>query len=256
MCAVLVSDDVREWPDGPRLPPPPDNDSVHVWRADLEQSPELIRAHLASLSTDERQRADRYRFDRDRLHFIAARGVLRDLVGRYVGCPPAGVSFSYGRYGKPGLVGAAGAARLAFNVSHSHGVALYAFTRGAEVGLDVEFIREDVACLEVAERTFSPDEVAALRALPAESRVAAFFDCWVRKEAYVKARGEGLSHDLRGFTVSLAPGATTALLATSDGPSEAMRWSLSELPVGKGYAGALAVRLTMPRTTLLKWRGL
>lgn len=256
MCAVLVSDGGRDWPDGPRRPPLLDDVSVHVWRADLEQSPELMRAHLATLSPDERQRAGRFHFDKDRRHFIAARGVLRDLVGRYVGRTPAAVSFSYGRHGKPELGGAAGATRLAFNVSHSHGVALYAFTRGAAVGLDVEFIRDDVACLEVAEHTFSTDEVKALRALPAASRVVAFFDCWVRKEAYVKARGEGLSHDLRGFTVSLAPGATTALLAASDGPTEAARWSLAELPVGAGYAGALAVRLPTPRTTLLKWCGL
>jgi len=244
------------WNVGANLPPALEGESVHVWRADLAQSPETIRAHLAALSPDERRRAERYRFERDRLRFIAARGVLRDLVGRYVGRPPGEVKFTYGSHGKPELDGGAVGARLAFNVSHSRDAALYAFTRDIAVGLDVEFIRHDVACLEIAGRLFSSGEAAALRALPEESRVAAFFNCWVRKESYIKGLGEGLSHDLRGFTVSLAPGEPAALLATNGRHSEAAHWSLLDLPAGEGYAAALAVRIESPRATLLKWPGL
>jgi 4'-phosphopantetheinyl transferase len=141
---------------------------------------------------------------------------------------------------------------LRFNVSHSQGVALYALTRGREVGVDIEFVREDFARFDIAERFFSTREVSALRALPTEQHTAAFFDCWTRKEAYIKARGEGLSHPLHSFAVSLAPGETAALLWTDTDPQEAARWSLVGLFPGESYRAALAVEGEMP--TLRCWR--
>ncbi len=213
---------------------------MHVWRAGLEPGAQTLRRRRELLSTDERERADRFYFQRDREHFVAARGGLREILGRYTGASPQSLRFSYDHYGKPSLSGEAGGTPLRFNVSHSGGVALYAVTVGRAVGVDVERVREDFAGLDIAKNFFSPHEVAALSELPAEHLATAFFDCWTRKEAYIKARGLGLSHPLHLFTVSLTPGRPAALLRTDDDPEEAARWSLVELFPGEGYRGALA----------------
>jgi len=226
---------------------------MHVWRAHLDQEPPLVRALRDTLTPDERQRASRFKFEKDRVHFIVARGALRDILSRYLGTPPDGISFSHGEFGKPALAGAAADSQLRFNASHSHGVALYAVNRGRDVGLDLELMREDFAGLEIAERFFSPREVQALRALPRDLQTAAFFNCWTRKEAYIKARGEGLSHPLHGFTVSLAPGEPAEFLLIDDDSAEASRWSLIELSPAAGFAAALAVNGPKPPLTFWQW---
>ena len=246
-----VTKDRQVWLDAPEHPVLADEEA-HVWLAGLEQD-QATRGRLSALlSEDELLRADRFRFTRDREHFIAARGALRTILGRYTGVEPRRLRFSYDQYGKPSLRGEAGDAALRFNVSHSHGRALYALARGRAVGVDIEFVREDFAGFEIAERFFSGREVSALRALPEAARPAAFFDCWTRKEAYIKALGEGLSHPLRCFAVSLAPGETAALLWTEKDPHEAARWSLVELFAGEAYRAALAVEGEAP--TLCCWR--
>lgn len=196
---------------------------------------------LHLLSADERERAERFHFRRDRDHFIAARGLLRLLLSRYLGLPPQQLSFSYSPYGKPSLAAERDRARLRFNVSHSQGIALYAFTLEREIGVDVEYIRQDVVGESVAEHFFSAQEVASLRSLPAEVQPQAFFNCWTRKEAFIKARGEGLSFPLDQFDVSLVPGEPAALISTRNDLLEASRWSLQTLPVEEGYVAALAV---------------
>lgn len=241
----------------PWMAPPPnvacDEGEVHVWLASLEQEPRVARALHGTLNSDERQRAGRFRFAKDREHFVVARGVLRDILGRYLGTPPARIGFSYSQYGKPSLEeGSGGDGRLRFNVAHSHGLALYAVGRGRELGLDIEYLRDDLAGLEVAERFFSPPEVAALRALPAELRTAAFFNCWTRKEAYIKALGEGLSHPLHRFSVSLIPGEPASLLHAEDDPSALSRWWMTAPPIADGYAAAVVVEGGVER--LRRWR--
>lgn len=217
---------------------------VHVWRASLTQEPGVSELLAATLTPDERQRADRYHFRRDRESFVVARGVLRDILGRYLRARPALIRFTHNEFGKPALGGEAGGSHLRFNVSHAHEVALFAFAPGREVGVDVEFMREDYAGMDVAERFFSESEVTALRNLPPGLRTLAFFNCWTRKEAYIKARGQGLSLPLERFTVSAAPGEPAALLRTEHEPGAASRWSLAELQPGLGYVGALAVEGT------------
>jgi 4'-phosphopantetheinyl transferase len=239
------------WDDGPDNPALADGE-VHVWRACLRQQESALHELWLSLSADERERAGRFHFRKDREHFVAARGVLRNLLGRYTGVAPPLIRFSYNRYGKPALDGDADDL-LRFNASHSNGLALYAVGRGREVGIDLEFVREDFAGLEIAERFFSPREVSALRALPEGERSAAFFDCWVRKEAYVKARGEGLSHPLRMFTVSLTPGEPAALLYTEVDLREAARWSLVGLSPCEGYRAALAVEGEVLSLSCWRW---
>ena len=155
----------QSWCDAPECPVLAEGD-VHVWRASLSQHRARLLELWQSLSTDERERARRFHFDRDREHFVAARGALRNILCRYTGTAPGLLRFSYDGYGKPGLSEAAGG-RLRFNVSHSNGLALYAVTAGREVGIDIESVREDFASLEVAARFFSAQEVSALRFPPA-----------------------------------------------------------------------------------------
>ncbi len=226
-------------------------DDVHIWRASLYVEAPI--AHVEqTLSPDERERAARYRFERDRDRYIVARGALRAILGRYLGLAPADPRFVYGPQGKPALAPEHGAG-ISFNLSHAGDVALYAVTRGRRVGIDVERVDPDIVGTTVAEHTFSPREVAALRALPRRQQPEAFFRCWTRKEAYVKALGAGLALDLRSFDVSLAPGDPPALLATRPDPYEAARWSLHDLDAGPGYTAALAVEGHDVRISLRPW---
>jgi 4'-phosphopantetheinyl transferase len=215
-------------------------DEIHVWRATLDQPPSRIQSFLCSLAADERARAARFYFEKDREHFIVARGVLRAILGCYLNRAPECLSFCCGSHGKPAIAAEPDGDAIRFSVSHSGGVALYAVARGREVGIDLERIRFDLAVVEIAERYFSRREVAMLRTLSAEAQRQAFFRLWTRKEAYVKARGEGLSLPLDQFDVSLAAEEPTAVWATQRDPSEASRWSLQELAPAPGYAAALA----------------
>ncbi len=229
------------WP----LPPPSLQfapHDVHVWGAVLSLPEATIATLYTLLTSDEQERAGRLYFARDQQHFIIARGVLRLLLSRYTNVPPQHLRFCYGTHGKPALIPEHGGTLWHFNLSHSGGVALYAITRQRQVGVDVERIRPEFAAADnIAERFFSPQEVAALRALPRTAQIAAFFACWSRKEAYIKARGLGLALPLESFDVSLTPGAPAALLATRDDPAEAGRWRLATLTPASGYAAALAV---------------
>ena len=211
-------------------------DEVHVWRVTFDHPVERFRDLL---QRDEISRADRFHFERDRNHFVIARGFFRRLLGHYLQTDPKQLRFSYGAYGKPALNGEFRESPLRFNMSHSHGVALYALTDGREIGVDVEHVRADFAGDDIAQRFFSPFEVEVLCGVSADDRVNAFFRWWTRKEAYIKATGRGMSQPLDGFDVTLASGQEAALLRTDDGSHE--RWQLVDVAVGLGYAGAIAV---------------
>jgi 4'-phosphopantetheinyl transferase len=187
-----------------------------------------------SLSSDEKARANRFHFLRDRNSFVATRGVLRELLGRYVGRAPAGLRFDYGPQGKPSLGTESHENTVQFNVSHSHGLALLAFARGRNLGVDVELIRPEFAADEIADRYFSPQEAMELRGLSPSLRVEAFFLCWTRKEAYIKARGEGLHIPLRSFHVSLTPGQPERLES-----ADSSHWNLHSVRPDPCYVGAL-----------------
>ena len=212
---------------------------VHVWRVDLEQPESVVQQFRSTLENEEISRADRFHFERDRRAFTVSRGFLRHVIGRYLETKPEAVRFSYGPYGKPALDGQHKASALRFNMSHSRAVGLVAVTEARELGIDVEYIRADFATEDIARRFFSPCEVEAFNALPQERQVAAFFRCWTRKEAYIKAIGRGLSQPLDGFDVTLAPDVPPALLRTDE--DEASRWSLSDIDVDQDYAAALVV---------------
>lgn len=215
---------------------------VHVWRLTLDRPVENFRELL---QPDELARADRFYFEKDRKHFAVARGFLRLLLGRYSQRDPKQLQFSYGAWGKPALDGELRETPLRFNMSHSHGLALYAVTTAREIGVDVEHVRADFATDEIAQRFFSSIEFGTLCELPDDDRVAGFFRCWTRKEAYIKATGRGLSQPLDGFDVTVGSGAEVALLRTED--SSHARWLLADIAVGGDYAGALAVEKPISR---------
>jgi 4'-phosphopantetheinyl transferase len=217
------------------------SDEVHVWRSPLDLSEADVYRLWSILAGDERQRAERYFFEKDRRHFVAARGLLRVLLGRYLIQAPQQLRFTYGSHGKPALATDTRGQPLYFNVSHSHGLALYALTRGRELGVDVERIRPAVAQETIAEHFFSSREVTVLRALPIALQSTAFFACWTRKEAYIKAKGDGLALPLDQFDVSLAPGEPAALLHTAWDPQEAARWAMQDLAPAPDYRAAVAV---------------
>jgi 4'-phosphopantetheinyl transferase len=223
-------------------------DEVHVWRLALDLPAERF---LDLLQTDEVGRANRFYFERDRKHFVVARGFLRLLLGWYLNANPQQLEFAYGAWGKPALAGQFRESRLRFNMSHSHGMALYAVTEGREIGIDIEQVRADFASDDIARRFFSPFEVGVLCELPADDRVAAFFRCWTRKEAYIKATGRGMSQPLDGFDVTLGLEDEVALLRTDDGSHE--RWQLLDVAVGGEYAGAVAVE--KPVDKIRYWNG-
>jgi 4'-phosphopantetheinyl transferase len=215
---------------------------VHVWRVSLEQSPEVVERLRSLLSVDEQSRADRFHFKSDRCHFIVARGCLRIILGRYLEMAPAEIRFSYADHGKPQLANSIAQSReLKFNLAHSGRLALYAFTRIGEIGVDLEHIRPEFTGDNIANRFFSPAEVDCLSRLPALARHEAFFNCWTRKEAFIKAKGMGLSLPLDQFDVTLEPSEPATLLRTRWDEEEAARWSLEAIDAGEGYVAAVAV---------------
>lgn len=214
-------------------------DEAHLWRASLNQEAHTIANLAALLSQDEYSKAMRYYRPADRDRYIAGRGILRKILSAYLALPPSELRFTYNEYGRPALSDDQNDRALNFNLSHSGALALYAVTRGRTVGIDIEQIREDFATLEIAEHFFSKDEVEALKSLPEGQRTAGFFNCWSRKEAFIKAKGMGVSYPLDRFTVSLAPDDPPALLKVDDDELEATQWRLYELKPGAGYAAAL-----------------
>jgi 4'-phosphopantetheinyl transferase len=216
-------------------------DEAHVWRARLECSAERLRELEGWLHGDELERARRFRFPLHRERFVSRRGILRLLLGRYLRIAPADVEFEYTRYGKPQLARRHGTG-LRFNLSHSHDLALFVLTRGREAGVDLERIRPDLYPECDPQGFFSAREVAALRALAPARRPAAFFELWVRKEAYMKAKGMGLYLALDSFDVSLGDAEPARLLRTAPDPRDAERWTMVALHPAPQYAGALVVQ--------------
>lgn len=229
------------------------SDEVHVWRASLDLPLSHVQALEETLSTDEQIRAAQFRFPKDRTHFIVAHGLLRAILARYLDRDLRTVQFSYNQYGKPFFGGEVRSDALSFNMTHSHGMALYAITRSSNIGIDLEQIDTNVAYDQIAERYFSPYEVRMIRAVPKQIQHEAFFCCWTRKEAYLKARGIGLSLALNEFDVSVTPGAPAELLSTREENQDIARWSLYDLFHGPGYVAAIAVEGHPSHIKCLQW---
>ncbi len=235
------------WP----LPPPPvgpaalAGNEVHLWCARLEQPPTRVAQLVQTLAPNERQRAERFYFEPDRQRFIVGRGLLRTILGNYLGLEPGQLQFDYNSHGKPSLAASLSTGRegqLCFNLAHSQGLALYAVTYKREIGVDIEYIRPVPEAEQIVARLFSAQEKAQFLSLPLTHKQKAFFNGWTRKEAYLKARGNGLAHPLTEFDVSLAPGEPARLLSLKGSTQAAAAWSIHDLTPAPGYVAALAVK--------------
>ena len=213
---------------------------VHLWSARLEVPDDLLRQCASVLSADERQRAERFRAGSLRNHYIAGRGMLRMLLGRYLRTDPTSFALSYQTHGKPELGPPWKAYGLEFNVSHSHELAVYAFTRGSQIGADVEWIRPMPNAAALLERFFSPEEVRQWQHIPTERQLRAFFQGWTRKEAWLKAMGSGLSFPLNQFCVTLDDPAR--VLSVRGDTAEAAQWRLESCVPCEGYVATVAIR--------------
>ena len=238
-------------------PPPLDlrikSDEIHLWRASLDQSVSQLHRLRQTLSSDERMRAERFRFEQDRKHFVAGRGILRMILGRYLNVEPDRMQFCYGKHGKPELSDALGKRNILFNMSDSEGLALYAFTRSHEIGVDIESIREISEMDQIAQSFFSSGENAVFCSIPNGKKKEAFFNCWTRKEAFIKAIGEGFSQPLDKFEVSLVPGESAKLLKIEGDSMRASRWSIQELKPASGFAAAFAVKKRSWQLSCWRW---
>lgn len=229
--STLISSDQQNIPPG----------AVHVWFISLEADSELVQSASEVLCVEEKERAQRFWLERDKRRFTIAHAAMRGILAQYIKVEPQRIAPCRGKMGKPELAPALNRADLKFNLSHSSEVALLAVTRDRRLGIDVEAVRRHIAVEELAAHFFSAEEMRTLLELPEEQRTEAFFCCWTRKEAYIKALGAGLSIPLDSFTVSFQPNTAPALLRVNDNANEARRWSVYDLDVGPGYKAALVV---------------
>lgn len=228
------------------LPPALAEGEVHLWYASLELPTTTILTLRTLLSADELARAKRFHFERDRRRFIVARGLLRLLLGRYLSLSSADIRFDYSDFGKPALHPEQNPQNLCFNVSHSGEMVIYAMTQGRRIGVDVEELRALDGLEQIAASFFSSRENNLLRTLPDAQKQRAFFNCWTRKEAFIKADGQGLSLGLDSFDVTLHPHEPAQLLEVRKGPAEetenaAERWTLAAVETSDGYVAAVVV---------------
>jgi 4'-phosphopantetheinyl transferase len=224
----------------PLTPPVPDlfSSTIHIWQFPVAiPEPEFI-AFAELLSSEERDRASRFHFEKDARRFTVARATLRSILAGYTRVPAREISFLYSEHGKPSLANPA--TNIQFSVSHSGGFAMVAVAIGRKVGADIEAVREDIEIEKLAKRFFSTRECQDLLGLPQERRLATFFRYWTCKEAFLKAQGVGLSRGLGSFDVGLETG-SAHLAATRPDLAEADLWSLHEVESSPGYAAAVAV---------------
>jgi 4'-phosphopantetheinyl transferase len=231
----------------------PGRDEVHVWSIHVSSAASSPGALERLLSPDEQARAARFLREADRHRFVAAHGGLRQLLGQYLSLPPAALGFTLGEFGKPALADAAAGRALSFNLSHAGDWILIALAAGQAVGVDVECIRPDLDFMPIARTQFSPEEVTALTAEAPGAQLDAFFRCWTRKEAYLKARGQGLAYSLREFSVAFGTESRPALRWVADDPGAAQRWTVLECAPAADYAGAVVVEGSPIRLRARHW---
>jgi 4'-phosphopantetheinyl transferase len=217
------------------------SNEVHVWRVFLDLTILQSESLPGILSSDELARAGQFRFERDQNRFIVARGMLRKILGHYLGMNPHKLRFEYTPNGKPILATNAGYNTLHFNLSHSNAFALIAVTRGRNIGIDIEHIRDDVDAGQIARRFFSQEEISALERIHKDKQSEVFFQYWTRKEAFLKAMGDGVSFPMEQCDVSLINGRVLSPVRLLGDHRKSSGWYGQDLFPGHGYAAAIAV---------------
>lgn len=226
---------------------------IHVWRAFLDQPMPLVTWFARQLSADERKRAARFHFAHDQRRFTVSRGLLRIVLSGYMRCSPESIQFRYTPYGKPTLAEGTETLLPRFNLSHSHELVLYAFSRTQEPGIDVELVRPIAEAKRIAERFFSARENAVLAALAPAEMQKYFFIYWTRKEAYLKARGIGLSADQESIDTDLLSEQQVDAQGGDENAQKGAQWFLHDLAPAPGYVGALATQEYDTRIVYWQW---
>ncbi len=229
------------------------HDEIHIWRAASDFKKNHLALLKSFLSPDEKAKAAKFHFVKDFHQSIVSRGLLRFLLAQYLKQNPRDFVFKYNSYGKPILPFRQNPLSIEFNVSHSGKILLFAFSREFRIGIDVELVRKNFDEMEIARNFFSPNEILELTSLPVAIRKKGFYNCWTRKEAYIKGRGKGLSIPLDSFDVSLAPG-KSAVLNRSEAELEGWDiWQLLDLKLDRDYVGAAAFEGRNRRIMFLEW---
>lgn len=226
---------------------------VHIWKLHIPAAEFAVERLHTLLSNDEKERAERFRFEHLKQSFVAVRGLLRILLQTYTGCPANCIQLQYGEKGKPHLPTPS---RIQFNVSHSGDLAVFSFTLDCELGIDIEKMRPIPDRHEIASRFFCPEEAHELASLHADEQERGFFLCWTRKEAYIKAIGDGLSSPLDAFQVTLRPGETARFVHFRANPDSVDHWSLNNLDLDPLYAAAMAYRGRQRKVVVMDALGL
>lgn len=215
----------------------PENEA-QLWYFKVDEFSKEVESYVNLLCSKEITRANSFKFAKDRMVYILARGLLRILSGRYLNEIPKNIKFDYGEYGKPDY---SFQTPIKFNISHSGNMIVMAFMRNCDIGVDIEKIKDDFDAIAIAQHFFSPDEIRSLKALPEKEQTHGFYRCWTRKEAFIKAKGSGLSFPLTSFSVSLDAD-HARLLRTEWDAAEKKEWQLFSFEPAHGYLGALSVR--------------
>lgn len=227
-----------------------EKNEVNIWFIKVDFDADQTKYYESILAVDENEKANRFKFEKDKIVYQTARGILRLLSGKYLNLNPKEIQFEYNEYGKPFYKANK---PLKFNVSHSGERIVIAFILNHEIGVDIEKIKNDFDVLELAQNFFSATEIVALESQPKEELPKAFYRCWTRKEAFIKAEGSGLSFPLDKFAVTLDDDIEAELLETQWNPAEKNEWQLFSFIPAKGYLGALAVANTSAKISYHNW---
>jgi 4'-phosphopantetheinyl transferase len=231
---IVPDHDLSDWVTPPVQLALPES-TIHVWLISLTQRGHVYKSLTGLLSSSEQERAARFKFDQHRQRFVVAHAALRSILSQYLKTTPLNVQFVNGPNGKPKLAEEFARSDVRFNLSHSFDLALLAVIRGREIGIDVELVKEDYAFEDVAARFFTAEELAAFRALPVHLQRQGFFKCWTSKEAFLKAKGTGLSGKLDEVEITLSSEQRVLINASVAG------WTLSEVNPGNNYEAALVI---------------
>ncbi len=217
------------------------DNEVHVWCSSLVLDSKILNRLRLTLSADELERANRFHFQKDQCSFIAGRGILRSILADYLQTRPKDIEFRYNTRGKPSITNVPLRSEINFNLSHSHGLAVYAVTQRREIGIDIERLRSNLSFRRIARRFFTTEEFEKLNSLTGEEFIEGFFKLWTHKEAYIKAKGTGLSIPLNRFAVTINRDQTVRIKEIGLNPDGERSWSFHSLTPEPGYVGALVV---------------